>query len=84
MSEEKERKLLLVYGYIRNEQKRLDLNIPKEIQQLIYLYNKFGDVWNKQLINNDVIEMNEFYNSIKAKEDGVYTLLLNVVYLHGS
>ena len=51
-----DKKILLVYGYIREIEEEYKIrSIPKEIREIIYLYQKFSDEWDKKVSHQDLI-----------------------------
>ena len=58
---------LLVWGYIRETENIY--YIPIEINNIIYLYQKICDKWNKNLSNNKYIKMNKSQSMIIIEND---------------
>lgn len=55
-SEEVNRRELLVSGFVRNMEKEYEIeNIPLEINDIIYLYQKYCDEWSQDLSGDGII-----------------------------
>ena len=48
-------KELLVYGYIHENEKYLNILVPLGIIELIYNFSKFFDVWNTKFVAKSLI-----------------------------
>ena len=66
---------LLVWGYVREiEMEYKQMNIPFEINDIIYLYQRFCDEWSKRYSNSTlVIDEKEDGNSVCFKNDEIST-----------
>ena len=61
MSTEQElRRELLVWGYIRNAEKQYQIeNIPEDINNIILLFQKVCDLWDREYSNTDDLEIHQ-------------------------
>ena len=64
---------LLVCGFIHDiHKKHKSLNVPLDINNIIYLYVKFCDEWSREYTNND-INIDAITNEIKSNSKGMMT-----------
>lgn len=74
---------LLVWGYIKRMEKEYQIeNIPKEIKQLIYLYQNYCDTWNKEFSSSNVNIIHE-RNIVTFNTDSQVTAFGNHVVSEG-
>lgn len=63
---------IVVHGYIRVIEQKYNINIPKEINELIYLYQVFSDTWDKKLSHSDLV-IDDTALSVKWKKQNATT-----------
>ena len=74
MEREIDRKELLVWGFIRNiEKQHKHLNIPIEINSIIYLFQRLCDEWCHKYKSNDIV-IDTDKSIITMKSDGMITV----------
>ena len=59
---------LTISGYVRNIEQVYQLNIPIDINNIIYMFFKFCDKWNTEY-SSDEMEIDESGLSLTVKED---------------
>ena len=70
-----ESRALLVHGDIRNIESDCDiLNVPKEIKDIVYMYQKLCDKWDKTKSHKDAI-INENLSHIRFKMKGLHGVI---------
>ena len=71
VTEQVEKMKLLVWGFIHDIHKiHKSLNIPVDINDIIYLYIKFCDEWSREYTHND-INIDVITNEIKSNSNGL-------------
>eukprot|EP01084_Bolivina_argentea_P212858 361726_1 len=77
---------ILTIGYVHNIKMQCNLAaiVPSEIVNIIYLYHKYCDTWNKKYISNKYIEFDEHSNQVTTLTNSINTIYGNIVLENGS
>lgn len=82
-SKTRERHELIVWGYLhRHEKRRTSLNIPEDIKNMIFMFERVCDEWNKEY-SHKKIKIDEIMNTISIKNGRTRTAYGSLVAKHG-